>query len=86
VDEDTLNEMITFVRDENMKEQADAGAHDDCVMALAIAFAIRGQQTRDKSNDVAGIRVSWTEDMYEDYWNAPYDQQVMLLQRWGNPF
>lgn len=86
VDEDTLNEMITFVRDENMKEQADAGAHDDCVMALAIAFAIRGQQTRDKSNDVAGIRVSWTEDMYEDYWNAPYDQQVLLLQRWGNPF
>ena len=36
-DEDTLLEMLTFVRDENQKAAAEPGAHDDCVMALAIA-------------------------------------------------
>lgn len=86
VDEDTLNEMITFVRDENMKEQADAGAHDDCVMALCICFAIRGQQSMTQSLNISGVHVNWTQDMYEDYWNAPIEQQEMLLHKWGNPF
>lgn len=43
-DMDTLNEMLTFVRNEKGKPEAKEGAHDDLVMALAIAYYSRGQQ------------------------------------------
>jgi phage terminase large subunit len=43
-DIDTLNEMLTFVRNEKGKPVAQEGAHDDLVMALAIAYYSRGQQ------------------------------------------
>jgi len=43
-DKITLEEMLTFVRNEKGKPEAQEGAHDDCVMALAIAHAIRDQQ------------------------------------------
>lgn len=43
-DQETLTEMLTFVRSEAFRPEAEAGAHDDCVMALAIAHGIRGQQ------------------------------------------
>lgn len=43
-DVDTLNEMLTFVRNEKGKPAAKEGAHDDLVMALAIAYYSRGQQ------------------------------------------
>ena len=44
-DETTLLEMLTFVRNEEFRPEAEAGAHDDCVMALAIAHYIRPQQS-----------------------------------------
>lgn len=37
-DKDTLEEMLTFVRNEKGRPEAQIGSHDDCVMALAIAF------------------------------------------------
>lgn len=43
-DMDTLNEMLTFVRNERGKPEAKEGAHDDLIMALAIAYYSRGQQ------------------------------------------
>ena len=45
-DETTLREMLTFVRNERGRPEAMEGEHDDCVMALAIAHYIRGQQSR----------------------------------------
>lgn len=42
-DRDTLNEMLTFVRNENGRPEAQEGAHDDCVMSLAIAYYSRGR-------------------------------------------
>jgi hypothetical protein len=36
-DDTTLKEMLTFVVNENGKMEAEAGTHDDCVMALALA-------------------------------------------------
>ena len=44
-DEETLLEMLTFVRNSHGRCEAKAGAHDDLVMALAIAFYIRNQQS-----------------------------------------
>lgn len=43
-DMDTLNEMLTFVRNERGRPEAKEGAHDDLIMALAIAYYSRGQQ------------------------------------------
>jgi phage terminase large subunit len=40
----TLNEMLTFVRNEKGKPEAQEGKHDDNIMGLAIAHYIRGQQ------------------------------------------
>lgn len=42
-DRDTLNEMLTFVRNESGRPEAQQGAHDDCVMSLAIAYYVRGR-------------------------------------------
>jgi phage terminase large subunit len=41
----TLQEMLTFVRNEKGRPEAQEGAHDDCIMALAIAYYIRTQQS-----------------------------------------
>jgi hypothetical protein len=38
-----LNECRTFVRDADGRTGAAPGTHDDCVMALAIAWAVRGE-------------------------------------------
>ena len=43
-DEETINEMITFVRNEKGRPEAQQGCHDDLVMALAIAYYCRKQQ------------------------------------------
>lgn len=42
-DEDTLREMLTFVKNEKGRPEAQEGSHDDLVMALAIAYDILSQ-------------------------------------------
>ena len=79
----TIDEMLTFVRTESMRAQAAEGAHDDCVMALAIAFYCRMQQ---RTTQIEVERVSWTQDMLEDYERADTQTKKELLLRWGNPF
>lgn len=85
-DEDTLNEMLTFGRNSKGRPEAAEGAHDDCVMALAIAYYIRTQQTTVVQGVSAGPRVKWEPDMYEDYYRANSREKAELLSRWGNPF
>ncbi|HOO12874.1 MAG TPA: DNA packaging protein [Bacillota bacterium] len=41
----TLQEMLSFARNASGKPEAQAGKHDDTIMALAIAHAVRGQQS-----------------------------------------
>jgi phage terminase large subunit len=43
-DKETLEEMLTFVRNEKGRPEAQNGAHDDLIMGLAIAHYIRPQQ------------------------------------------
>lgn len=43
-DKKTLEEMLTFVRNERGKPEAEQGAHDDHIMALGIAHYTRHQQ------------------------------------------
>lgn len=44
-DRDTLEEMLTFVRNERGRAEAQEGCHDDLVMGLAISYYIREQQS-----------------------------------------
>ena len=44
-DVDTLEEMLTFVRNEKGKPEAQEGKHDDCIMAMAICHHARQQQS-----------------------------------------
>lgn len=43
-DKETLEEALTFVRNEKGRAEARNGAHDDLIMGLAIAYYIRTQQ------------------------------------------
>ena len=84
-DYDTLGEMLTFVYDEKWKGQAEQGEHDDLVMALGIAHAIRGQQsTTGKKERKMGTTV-WTADMWEDYRKAGKEEREFLVSIWGEP-
>ena len=83
-DFDTLGEMLTFVYDENWKPQAEEGEHDDLVMSLAIAHHIRSQQGT-QLTAVEGKKIVWTEDMWEDYHRASPEEQIYLIQQWGDP-
>ena len=83
-DPTTLEEMLTFVRNEHFRPEAENGAHDDCVMALAIALFIREQQ--EFEDELAPEELTrWTEDMWEDFERADEKTQEMLLRRWGTP-
>lgn len=84
VDRSTLEEMLTFVRNEDFRPEAEEGAHDDLVMALAIAHYIRPQQSYVEAMPEAE-KVPWTADMWEDYRNADEDIRKYLLEKWGNP-
>ncbi len=44
VSEALLREMLTFIKNEEMRPEAAADAHDDLVFAAAIAHEVRGQQ------------------------------------------
>ncbi len=83
-DETTLLEMLTFVRNEKLRPEAEPGAHDDCVMALAIAHFIRPQQTMRVAAEPKE-QTRWTEDMWEDYRNADPQTREALVRMWGTP-
>ena len=83
-DDTTMGEMLTFVRDEHYKPVAEEGAHDDCVMALAIAHHIRPQQDYlPESPEPEGV--AWDASMWEDYNNASRAEKEYLIQKWGKP-
>jgi phage terminase large subunit len=84
VDQTTLDELLTFTFDEKMHAAAEGDAHDDCVMALAIAYHARTQQRSYDAPNANG-RKPWTKGMWEDYRNASAREKEQLLAEWGDP-
>jgi phage terminase large subunit len=82
-DKATLEEMLTFVRNEDYRAEAEEGAHDDTIMALAIAHHIRPQQRYESEQEEQTVK--WTKGMWEDYRNASRDEKAYLIQMWGKP-
>lgn len=84
-DRDTLLEMFTFVRREkDLQGEAESGAHDDCVLALAIAHYIRPQQTMEVTRP-RGERVRWSQDLWDDYNKATPAEREAMIRLWGRP-
>ena len=79
-----LNEMLTFARNSKGRPEAVEGAHDDCVMALAITYYVRQQQRA--TVETRHKRVKWDKDQWEDYRSADATERAYLIGKWGNPF
>ena len=80
-DTDTLEEFLTFIRNDKLRPEAAVGAHDDLVLSLAIAYHAREQQSREDETAL----VEWTHSMWEDYRAARSDIKAELIQKWGKP-
>ena len=83
-DRGTLEEMLTFVRNDRGRPEAQANANDDRIIALAIAHLIRPQQSY-LAELPPEKRVEWTKDMREDYERADRELKELLIKRWGKP-
>ena len=83
-DEATLLEMLTFVRNEDYKPEAEAGAHDDLIMALAIAHYVRPMQSY-LSEPEQGKESVWSDSLWEDYRNASKEEREYLIKKYGRP-
>lgn len=82
-DVETLEEMLTFVRSEKGRPEAQQGAHDDCIMAMAITYYVRSQQRREVQDYTTYSKKHWTDDMWEDYYAATPEQKLYLGKKWG---
>lgn len=63
---ETLEEMLTFVRNEQGRPEAAEGKHDDLIMSLAIAHYTRPQQTMEVKKQVDKVTGYYTESELED--------------------
>ena len=84
-DRTTLEEMLTFVRNEKLRAEAEPGAHDDCVLSLAIAWHIRPQQRMTVLEKAPEGKSRWTDDMWDDYYSADAEGREYLKRKWGEP-
>ena len=86
-DRTTLEEMLTFVRNEQFRPEAEEGAHDDCVMALAIALHARCQQRYTPEPDLVEpeqderFKRLYGED-YDTYMTGGSDADAEYLLGW----
>ena len=72
----TLEEMLTFVRNEKGRPEAQQGAHDDLVMGLAIAYYSRAQVIF----DVEPIEVSQAFNFKsEEPLEADYGEEIVIV-------
>ena len=84
-DRPTLEEMMSFVRNDHGRAEAAEGSHDDLIMAYAIALYVRAQAPAAMA-ERKGPKAKWEPDMYEDYYAASDEDRERLIELWGNPF
>ncbi len=83
VSRNTLRQMLHFVYNEDRRPEAEAGEHDDLVMAAAICYFARTQQRVTMEREDAGDTSHWTADMWEDYRAADEAGKRQLRKLWG---
>ena len=83
----TLQEMLSFIRNDKGRPEAETGQHDDLVMGLAIAYQL--YMSNQQSHELPGKgnrKARWEPDQWEDYYNADTEQRRLLIAKWGDPF
>lgn len=82
-DKDTLEEALTFIRNEDGKAEAQNGKHDDLIMAKAIAHYIRPQQSYTKTitNEEKKINKENTFELNENdsNENEDYGSKIVII-------
>ena len=84
-DKALLQEMLTFVYNEDHRPEAMVGKHDDLVMGAAIAYASRNQQQMTVTVTAVAAKRKWTKDMWDDYRSASPEMKEQILAMWGEP-
>lgn len=80
----TIKELLSFVRNNAGRAEAEYGAHDDLVMALAIAVYVLPEAAPSITERPLS-RARWTADMWEDYENSSEEGRAYLIKRYGQP-
>jgi len=80
-DEETLDEMLTFVVNEKGKPEAMVGKHDDLIMALAIAHKSREQQSYKPVTYKEKLTGTWTTQ--ELLWKGLSKFEIKKLAKTG---
>lgn len=75
-----LKQMLTFVKKENGKKEAEQGYHDDRVMAYGIALMSRDQQKYLPENNQTEKKITWPDPLKTDD-DEEYDDGNVYL-RW----
>ena len=78
----TLQEMLTFICDENNKPDAMSGKHDDLLFSDMIVNQIRTQQQMKKTNQKDFELNKLPFDLQQDYYNANEKGKQYLLSKW----
>lgn len=74
-DPETLNEMLTFVRNKKGRPEAMPGEHDDLIIALAIAYYIR-EQGIINGTIVAAVARNTNTTVNHDYQNGKHWSEI----------
>lgn len=85
VDKKTLNQMLTFVKDDNGHYAAQEGKHDDKVMSYGIALCARSQQKTEmpKIKKKRANMSKWPKDLREDYAKADKYTKERMMDKYG---
>jgi phage terminase large subunit len=80
VDIDTLKEGITFVKNEKGRPEAQVGYHDDLIMALAIGYDIRPQQSMKVKIDEVNLEYNIMKDFgFEQEEQNEYGSDIVVF-------
>ena len=72
----TLEEMLTFIKNEKGRAEAQAGSHDDLVMALAIAYYSRSQVVFDLEPITLSQKFGFKEEVEPEY---DYGEEIVVI-------
>lgn len=76
-DKDTLEEMLTFVRNEKGRPEAQEGAHDDLIMGLAITYYIKDQVIF--SNEPIYVRPQFNFERENTFEDGEYGTTITVV-------
>lgn len=80
-DKETLEEALTFIRNEKGRAEAQLGSHDDLIMAKAIAHYIRQQQSYvvKKTNIQKRINKELTFEFEDEETQGDYGMKISII-------